>query len=61
MTIREAERELGLYDLQIYWGVEHGVVHQVKAPGGKRTLYPEWELVELRGRLTKLYPIDRAA
>jgi hypothetical protein len=51
LTLREAQREFGLSTRHVYWGVGQDMVHQVKAPGGKRTLYPEWELRALKERL----------
>lgn len=49
LTLREAGVRFGVHNQQIYAWAAAGLIHPVR-PGG-RTLYPEWELVELVKRL----------
>ena len=52
LTLTEARTEYGFSPRAIYTAVARGKLHAVKPNG--RTLYPEWELAELRTGLGDL-------
>ena len=47
LTAREAATRFGVTDYKLYKWAAEGSLHPVRAPGGLRILYPEWELREL--------------